>query len=173
MREEYNEELGEIRLEKNWRIAFDFFPTSVPTGAGNWNSFLHLRDGEGDYSRVLGFWFVPKSLTPRFGYETLGCVDDVCHPFDYTELNLNQWNIFVISQTSRHGKYYVNVNINGVQYPEFENTAPQVYQNLDVLNSGPHYRTPSGRFRGLTIRTTSDDAVDLSGKIIKFKISET
>lgn len=160
MAEMYNEKLGEIKLEKKWHIAFEFFPTSVPTGDQNWNSFFHLRDGEGEMSRVLGFWFVPNSLVPRFGYESLS--------FDYPALKLNQWNTFVISQTARDGKYYVDVNINGDQHGQFENTAPQVYENLDVLNSGPHYRTPSGQFRALVIKTTSNDATQLLGKLFVY-----
>ena len=145
-------------------MSFNLKPNSYSKG---WRSVLHLTSGK-DYGaygdRIPGVWFHED------GSGKLGIFAAVSGNVNYyvetAPLPLGQWSHIKIVQSLVDGKYWLSVDLNGVNIHRVENSDPRDFKNVKVYAADLWYAAQDGSIKDLLIINGNAGKQSLFGLLI-------
>ena len=137
-------------LSKEWRITFDFYPTSYEQGG--YAQILQLTTGSksgkiGD--RTPALWI--HNTKGVYIATTLNGKASVGKFFSTKKPLLNEWTTVDISQTKKGSVYMFSFAINGEILWSTENSDPREFSDVEVYASSGWYNAQAGYIRGFQI----------------------
>lgn len=125
-----NQLFGIVRMYKNWKFTFEFFPKS--TELNKFPEFLHFRpEAPIDDWTILGFWLKPNSTEIRIHY----FMNSENLHFDLPEIPLNSWSQFEANQFGTENGYTLSIKMNNILHFEVQNETPFDYEKINLYSA--------------------------------------